>query len=39
MAWWFMMFNATLSNMSVHGGGWFYWWRKSEYPEETTDLP
>ena len=32
------MFNATLSNISVHGGGWFYWWRKSEYPEETTDL-
>jgi hypothetical protein len=28
MAWWFMVFNATLSNISVHGGGWFYWWRK-----------
>ena len=20
-------------------GGQFYWWRKSEYPEKTTDLP
>jgi hypothetical protein len=20
-------------------GGQFYWWRKQEYPEKTTDLP
>jgi len=20
-------------------GGQFYWWRKPEYPEKTTDLP
>jgi hypothetical protein len=26
-----MVFNATF--------GQFYWWRKLEYPEKTTDLP
>jgi hypothetical protein len=23
----------------LHRGGTFYWWRKPEYPEKTTDLP
>jgi hypothetical protein len=23
----------------LYGGGQFYWWRKLEYPEKTTDLP
>ena len=23
----------------LHHGGQFYWWRKTEYPEKTTDLP
>ena len=23
----------------LYRGGPFYWWRKSEYPEKTTDLP
>jgi len=22
----------------LYRGGQFYWWRKSEYPEKTTDL-
>jgi hypothetical protein len=22
----------------LYGGGQFYWWRKQEYPEKTTDL-
>ena len=30
-----MLFNATFNN---HGSQ-FYWWRKPEYPEKTTDLP
>ena len=23
----------------LYRGGQFYWWRKSEYPVKTTDLP
>jgi hypothetical protein len=23
----------------LYRGGQFYWWRKSEYPEKTTDMP
>jgi hypothetical protein len=23
----------------LYRGEWFYWWRKSEYPQKTTDLP
>jgi hypothetical protein len=33
-----MVFNVTVNNMSYRGGK-FYWWRKPEYPEKTTDLP
>ena len=33
-----MMFNATCNNMSVMRCGQFYWWRKLEYSEKTTDL-
>jgi hypothetical protein len=36
---WFMVFNATFNNISViYRGGQFYFWRKPEYPEKTTDL-
>ena len=34
----FMMFNATFNNISVMSWGPFYWWKKPEYPEKTTDL-
>jgi hypothetical protein len=33
-----MVFNVTFNNISVYRGGQFYWWRKSEYPEKTTNL-
>jgi hypothetical protein len=34
-----MMLNTTFNNISVISyGGQFYWWRKSKYPEKTTDL-
>jgi len=32
-----MVFNATFNNISVYRGGQFYWWRKPEYLEKTTD--
>jgi hypothetical protein len=31
-----MVFNATFNNISFIGQ--FYWWRKPEDPEKTTDL-
>jgi len=34
-----MLFNATFNNISVaYRGVQFYWWRKMEYLEKTTDL-
>jgi ankyrin repeat protein len=33
-----MVFNATFNNISIISWGQFYWWRKPEYPEKTTDL-
>ena len=34
-----MVFNATFNNISVISWWSFYWWRKPECPEKTTDLP
>ena len=33
-----MVFNATFNNISVYRGGQFYWLRKPQCPEKTTDL-
>jgi hypothetical protein len=33
-----MVFNDTFNNISVIYGDQFYWWRKPEYLEESTDL-
>jgi len=32
------VFNATFNSISVISCHKFYWWRKPEYPEKTTDL-
>ena len=35
---WFMVLNATFNNFQLFLGGLFYWLRKPEYPQKTTDL-
>ena len=32
-------FLTLISKKQLYHGGQLYWWRKSEYPENTTDLP
>ena len=34
-----MVFNATFNNISVISWQSVFWWRKSQYPENTAYLP
>ena len=34
----FMVFNATFNNISVISWRQFYWWRKPQYQEKTTNM-
>jgi hypothetical protein len=35
---WFICLLVFSTTFQLYRGGQLYWWRKSEYPEKTTDL-
>ena len=37
LGFWALVLNATFNNIQLYRGGQFYWWRKPEYPQKTTN--